>query len=118
MSNCQPDYPSYDDHDTSTETEMLTCRASRDRCDVQETTGLVLPSGFYGGGWGGEYTSDVAFFPKDDKNKPHLACIISDTTDSADMMLRSEIHGAFYLVTYQMVIKLFTGHRVKPVSCP
>lgn len=76
-------------------------------------TGLVLPMGDFCTIH--EYNSDFAFFPNDEK-KPHLACIISDTLVSPDRILRSEIHGAFYLITYQMVIKRFSDHRIKPVS--
>ncbi|KAG6364171.1 hypothetical protein INS49_005769 [Diaporthe citri] len=87
-------------------------RCLEDRCYVRDATGLVLPAGFI---WHThEYSSDYAFFPKDEK-KPHLACIISDTLISPDSILRSEIHGAYYLVTYQMVIKRFCNHRIKPV---
>lgn len=92
---------------------MLTSSASSDRCYVRDTTGLVLPVGEFNTIH--EYSSDFAFFPKDDK-KPHLACIISDTLISPNSILRSEINGAFYLVTYQLAIKTFCDHRIKPVS--
>lgn len=95
------------------ETKMLTPRTLRDRCHVRDTTGLVLPMGFFGNTE--EFSSDFAFFPKDEK-KPHLACIMSDTLISGGSILRSEIFGAFYLVTYQLAIKSFCGHRIKPVS--
>lgn len=62
-----------------------------------------------------EYSSDFAFFPKDEK-KPHLACIMSDTMISPHSILRSEIIGAYYLVTYQIAVKRFCDHRIKPVS--
>lgn len=105
-------HQSYDDHDTI-ETNMLISGESSDRCYIRDTTHLVLPSGFYGNTH--EYSSDFAFFPKDEK-KPHLTCIISDTLISEGSILRSEIHGAFYLVTYQLAIKSFCDHRIKPVS--
>ncbi|KAI7775089.1 hypothetical protein LA080_007373 [Diaporthe eres] len=87
-------------------------RCIEDRCDVRDTTGLVLPMGDFRTVH--EYNSDFAFFPNDEK-KPHLACIISDTIVSPHTILRSEIHGAFFLITYQMVIKRFSDHRIKPV---
>lgn len=34
------------------------------------------------------------------------------------MILRSEVHGAVALIKYQLAIKRFSNHRIKPVSPP
>lgn len=113
--------PRFEKKNCSTiEENSLTFAASRDRCCVRDTTGLVLPSGHVfcnptAYTHSSEYFSDFAFFPKDEK-KPHLACIISDTFISPDMILRSEVHGAVALIMHQLAIKRFSDHRVKPVS--
>lgn len=92
---------------------------------VRETAGLILPRGCILHSPGGpgfnysythEYFSDIAFFPKDEA-KPHLACIIGDTTTSSDgQILRSEVHGALALITYQLPKERFNNHHTKPVS--
>lgn len=91
---------------------MLIRRAPSDPSEVIDEIGLVLPMGDFMHSY--EYNSQGVFLPKDEK-KPHLSCIISDTLES-DTILRSEIHGAFFLITYQMAIKRFSDHRIKPVS--
>ncbi|KAL1863887.1 hypothetical protein Daus18300_008036 [Diaporthe australafricana] len=95
-----------------------------DRFMVRGMTGLILPRGCIlhypvGSGFGYSYTheyySDIAFFPKDE-TKPHLACIICDTTISPDKsVLRSEVHGAVALIKHQLGNECSSNHHIKPV---
>lgn len=113
---CMSDRDKLGHHAHTFGTNMLTQGVQSDKCNIRETTGLVLPYRcMVDYSYHHEYQSDIVFFPKDE-DRPHLACIMEDTAISPDQILRSEVHGAITLIKHQMRNEHFTDHYIKPVS--
>jgi hypothetical protein len=65
-----------------------------------------------------EYQSKWAYFPVD-QTKPHVACMVFDSNEGPEQVLRSEVDYALELVKFRLEEGQHTNHHTKPVrpSC-